>query len=332
MRPDRQQAPRRPGKRTSIWPAFRSIWLGLLLLLAVVVSVSHLGDIERFVGLMEQAAPGWLLVALALQIGTYFAVAKLWQLALAGGGVHLRLITLMPLSLAKLFSDQALPTGGMSGTAFVVAALHRKGIPNDLCMAVMLVSLVAYYAAYLIFTTVSVLLLWLYHGLTAWTVGVTALFVLVSAAISGGALWLRTRGGRPLPSFLLRVPGLEAMFRSFSQASAGLVRDQPLLASAVMLHGVVFLLDASTLWVMLRAIGVDPSFSEVLPSFVMASVVATLSPIPLGLGTFEATCVILLSAGGVPIEAALTATLLLRGFTLWLPMLPGLWMSRRTFR
>jgi hypothetical protein len=31
---------------------------------------------------------------------------------------------------------------------------------------------------------------------------------------------------------------------------------------------------------------------------------------------------------GVSIEAALTATLLLRGFTLWLPMLPGLWCAR----
>lgn len=32
---------------------------------------------------------------------------------------------------------------------------------------------------------------------------------------------------------------------------------------------------------------------------------------------------------GVPIEAALTVTLLLRGFTLWLPMAPGLWFARR---
>ncbi|MCE8002886.1 hypothetical protein [Billgrantia ethanolica] len=35
---------------------------------------------------------------------------------------------------------------------------------------------------------------------------------------------------------------------------------------------------------------------------------------------------------GVPLEAALTATLLLRGMTLWLPMLPGLWFARRALR
>ena len=65
-----------------------------------------------------------------------------------------------------------------------------------------------------------------------------------------------------------------------------------------------------------------------LVGFASASVVATLSPIPLGLGTFEATAVAMLGVQGVPVEPALTATLLLRGTTAWLPMLPGLWLVR----
>jgi glycosyltransferase 2 family protein len=56
---------------------------------------------------------------------------------------------------------------------------------------------------------------------------------------------------------------------------------------------------------------------------------ASLGLIPLGLGTFEATCVAMLRTFGVSLEAALTVTLLLRGFMLWLPMLPGLWLARR---
>ena len=61
----------------------------------------------------------------------------------------------------------------------------------------------------------------------------------------------------------------------------------------------------------------------------MASMAATLGPIPLGLGTFEAACVGMLSLLGVAIEAALAATLLLRGLTFWLPMVPGLWLAKR---
>lgn len=51
-------------------------------------------------------------------------------------------------------------------------------------------------------------------------------------------------------------------------------------------------------------------------------------PVPLGLGSFEAALIAMLHLTGVSLEAALTATLMLRGFTLWLPMLPGLWCAR----
>jgi len=50
----------------------------------------------------------------------------------------------------------------------------------------------------------------------------------------------------------------------------------------------------------------------------------------MGLGTFEATGVAMLRLTGVPFEAAVTAILLLRGLTLWLPLLPGLILLRRT--
>jgi len=64
-------------------------------------------------------------------------------------------------------------------------------------------------------------------------------------------------------------------------------------------------------------------------SFGIASMVATIGPIPVGLGTFEAGSVGMLSFLGVSIEAALAGTLLLRALTFWLPMLPGIWLARR---
>ncbi|WP_240975669.1 lysylphosphatidylglycerol synthase domain-containing protein [Paraburkholderia aromaticivorans] len=67
-------------------------------------------------------------------------------------------------------------------------------------------------------------------------------------------------------------------------------------------------------------------------SFIIASMVATIGPIPVGLGTFEATSVGMLSLLGVSVEAALAATLLWRALTFWLPMLPDIWLARREIR
>lgn len=60
----------------------------------------------------------------------------------------------------------------------------------------------------------------------------------------------------------------------------------------------------------------------------MASIVVTLAPVPLGLGSFEATSTATLRLLGIPLEAAFAATMLTRFFTLWLPLVPGMILMR----
>ena len=61
---------------------------------------------------------------------------------------------------------------------------------------------------------------------------------------------------------------------------------------------------------------------------VIASMVGAVSFLPGGIGSFETGSVMVLSLFGVPVEAALTGTLLFRGFTLWLPLIPGILLAR----
>lgn len=100
--------------------------------------------------------------------------------------------------------------------------------------------------------------------------------------------------------------------------------QMPLLGLAL-LSLAVFLLDAATLGGVLRALGQHVPLSTLFVSFMLASVAETLSIIPGGVGTFEATEVALLTFLGLSVEAALAGTLLLRGFTLWRP---GAWCPR----
>jgi len=306
--------------------------MGLFLLVGVVAVATHFGELEHFVELLRKAEPAWLLLALALQMATYLSAASVWALALRSAGHPLALRSLVPLGIAKLFSDQAMPSAGFSGSAFLVLALRRRAIPEPICLATLMLSLLCYYAAAVLAAGVTVLLLWLYHEIHPWIVGVVLAFCVIAVGIPSGALALRASSARMLPQFLGRIPGLSALLESIARAPVDLMRDPRLVAGGVALHASVVLLDAATLWVMLQVVGISTSYWIALPSFVLASMVATLGPIPLGLGTFEVVCVGTLHMLGVPIEAALTATLLLRGVTLWLPMLPGMWLARRALR
>ena len=310
------------------WRKLKNWFLGLLILAGLILVVTHVGELEHFIELVRRAEPVWLLLALLLQLATYISVAAVWYLSLRSAGMHCSLLSLIPLGIAKLFSDQAVPSGGMTGTAFFIAALNRRGIPNHVCMAMLLLSLIAYYGAYLLAALATLLLLYFYHAVHAWIVLVVIAFSLVAIGIPAGALWLRGLGQKKLPQILSRIPGLNKLMQAIANAPHELLHNPVLILVAILLHVSVFILDAATLWVMLQVVNTPLSFLAVPPCFVLASMVATIGPIPLGLGSFEATCVGMLGVMGVPIEAALTATLLLRGFTLWLPMLPGMWLAR----
>ena len=305
---------------------------GVLLLSALVLVVINLGDLEEFVGLLRQAEPGWLLIAIVLQFGTYTCVAVMWHLALRAMGQPLAMSALIPLGIAKLFTDQALPSGGLSGAAFFVTALKHRNVPTESCLAVLLLNIVAYYGASLLAAFSCVLLLWIYHSLNYWIIGVATLFCMIAVGVPGVALWLRDISNYQLPSFLLRFTNIKQLLDALGNAPDNLLRNPELLIMAILLNFAVIFLDSATLWVMLQMIDISHSYWTIFPSFVMASMVATLSPIPMGLGSFEVTAVGMLGLLGVPVEAALTATLLLRGFTLWLPMLPGLWLVNRALR
>lgn len=320
-------APAAPGRRW--WRRFS--WVpGLFILLALIAVVTHLREEERLLLLVRRSQPSWLLAAALFQAATYFCAAGVWQRVLRQAGVHLRLSTLAPLAVARLFTDQIFPTGGFGGRLVILRALQRRGVDLPAAMAAILVDLITLYAAFSAAVLVTLGILWRQHDLNNLILTAAALFSLMATAIPVTALWL-SQGGE-VPRWTRRLPRVGELLTQISRAPRHLVRDRAVLLHCTARQLSIFLLDSATLWVVLRAVGWPTGPAAVFASFVMASLTATMILIPGGLGSFEAACVAMLTLFHVPLEAALAATLLQRGFTYWLPMLPGLWLSRREIR
>ena len=80
---------------------------------------------------------------------------------------------------------------------------------------------------------------------------------------------------------------------------------------------------------LLASLGEAAPVAGVFASFMISTLFRTVSVVPGGLGTFEAASVFTLKLAGVPVAVALSATLLFRGLSFWLPMLPGLYFAHR---
>lgn len=308
----------------------RLAWVtGVLLLLVIVLVVTHRAEEEAIAQLLRRAQPAWLLAAAALQALTYLAAAAVWHRALARrpGGPRLREIAL--LGLAKLFTDQALPSAGVSGTVLVVRSLRRRGVPDGLAVAAVLLGLLGFYLSFLLATLGAVAILWREGELRLLILVPAGVICLLTAGLPLAVLLLRRRAARSVPGWVERLPGVRLLAAALRESSSEGILVPRLLLEATGLQLAIFALDALTLDAALRAVGTPASPAIAFASFVVGSLVATVGMVPGGLGTFEGGCVAVLHLHGISIEAALAGTLLLRALGFWLPMLPGFAIARR---
>ncbi len=312
------------------WKWMRAAWLPGALLLALVLAVSlRMTEARRFAEMVRQAEPFWLLLAAVLQLGTYVCTAAILALGLHRSHSPIRLRSLLPVGLVKLFVDQLVPTAGIGGTLIIVRILERRGVRTGIAMAVIVVSVLAFYGAYALAVGLTIGILWLHEDLSTAVLAPATVFSILAASVPVSLLWLTRGGHRVLPAWLRRMPGVRQGIEAVETAPPATLHDRRLWLQCTALQFTIFVLDAATLRAVLLALGYPVEVQTVFATFVLASVAANLSLLPGGVGAFEAGSVAVLRLLGVPLEPALAATLLLRGLTLWIPMVPGLWFARR---
>jgi uncharacterized protein (TIRG00374 family) len=316
--------PSAPVKKTG-----RAVLISGVLLLAVIIAiVVHFGQGRQFAELLRKAQPAWLLVALALQGGTYVCAAGVWHRALARQGEHRPLTKLIALGLAKVFMDQAVPSAGISGTMLVARALRRRGLSHRKALGTVLAGLIAFYIAYAVAVLTALAILWSTGRVSRLITTAATGFAVVVVLIPSAILWMTRRRRSKFPGWVRRIGALRNFLAALGDNPPRVIRNPLFLTEATLLQLGIIVLDAATLGVLLLAVGAEASPAAIFAAFTMGSVVATVSPIPSGLGTFDGTVIAMLRAFHVPLEPALAATVLLRGYTLLLPLLPGFWLAR----
>jgi uncharacterized membrane protein YbhN (UPF0104 family) len=234
----------------------------------------------------------------------------------------------MALNLAKLFLDHTVPTGGLTGTLLVVRGLDRRRVAREASMAAVVLALVSHYIAYGLSTLVALGVVWLRADLTPYLLAPVLLFG-VLAAFLPAVLLRASNGARRLPGWASRVPLARSALYAVAQADPAVAHHPGLIARCTLLQLAVVVLDALTLWAMVLALGLAVGPLPVFASYMLSTTARIVGIVPGGLGIFEAASVASLRLMGVPIAAGLAATLLFRGFSFWLPMLPAALFARR---
>ena len=234
----------------------------------------------------------------------------------------------MRLGVMKLFMDQAVPSAGISGNVLVARALGHRGLSRQSATATVLAGLISFYIAYALAAAAALVILWLTAHVSRFILALVTVFAVLLGLLLTALLWV-TRGNRDrVPRWLRKITPVEKFLAGIGDQPPHVLRDVVFFLEATALQLLLITLDAATLWAILGSLGTTAPAAGVFAAFTMASVVAMISLLPAGLGTFDGTAIALLRAFRVPIAAAVAATVILRGLTFILPLIPGFWLAR----
>ncbi len=300
----------------------------LILIVFVIFVVLHFSEAEKFAQLLSKAEPKWLLLAVVLQVGTYFCAGLIWNQVIRTAGQKVSISSLARLSVEKLSIDQLIPTGGVSGNLIVIETMKKLGLPGWLALESMLVDILSYYIAYISVTSVALLILWSYQEITNFICYLVGIFATIMLSIPITICWLLTNRNRQLPAWMFRFKYISNIAHMVKSVSPERILLPKSLGVSSFLNIAIFILDAGTLWTMIKITNYSAGIDTAFVAIVIASIAGAVSFLPGGIGGFEAGSVMVLSLLKIPVEVALTSTLLLRGFPLWIPLVPGILLAR----
>jgi glycosyltransferase 2 family protein len=303
-------------------------WLfGLLLLGALIKLVAGRGEIAQFGRLLHDLDSRWLAAAAGLQILSQLSSGAVWYAVFLYAAHPCRFWAMMRIRLGMIFANEALPSAGLAGSVVAIRALGRLNIPANVVVSAIVAGVMTTYVAGGIAVMAAIVMLRAYDGvsprLLAGATGVSLAIVAAFVALT----WRPELIAPKLSARLTRLPRVTAALDTIAAAPVGALRSTAFWRQALALQLAVLLFDSSTLFVILTALRSQPSAGAVFGSFIIATAVTGTLPLPGTLGVFEAALVGMLHMVGVRLEPALAAALLLRGFTVWLPMIPGFWWT-----
>ena len=310
------------------------LWLGnLVLLIAIVIIALHWGDWRVFLRLLMRIKLKWLGLAVLFQLGTYVCVTTIWKVVLRSCDISISVPNLFALSIAKLFSDQTVPSFGISGSVVAMRGFIRRKSSAGAAAAAVIMNTTSRYLPYFALFNIAMIIVWKNHMLNKGLQFVAVIFSIIISVLTLaviGLIWLVIN--KRIPRSLRRFRKLAWFLQSVQKIPAEILKRKSLWMVAFTANMAIFLLDSGTLWILLSSLSAPIRISHVFASFMISSVVTDIAIIPGRIGIFEGSSITLLHLFNIPIEQAIAAIVLFRGFTYWLPMIPGFIITRREFQ
>jgi putative heme transporter len=304
-----------------------------VLALILVGALTHRKDLDQAIQQLDNIRWGWVGVAVAFEVASLIAFARLQRWLLSAAGVDLRLREMVEITLAGNALAMSLPGGAAWAAAWVYAQLHRRGAKREVAVWVVLVAgAVAAFALFMLM--VAGALIAGNRGPVASLRPVGVALLAIPLVVAGVAV--ASRKSPPVHRSLTRaahaichVPGGRAVHDGFVRLVERMrvVRPSPVTWLEALGFALLNWLEAcACLAACIIAVHGRVPWQGLLVAYSVGQVAATLPITPGGLGVVEGSITGLLIAYGMPTKTALAGVLLFRVVSFW-ALVPVGWFA-----
>jgi uncharacterized membrane protein YbhN (UPF0104 family) len=311
--------------------------IGLIVFVASVVAFLYF-VLPKITGLgktwdrIDSGDPAWIAAALGFEILSFAGYVALFRTVFVRGKGTVDWRASYQITMAGLVATRLFAAAGAGGVALTAWALRRSGLDRGIVACRMVAFMAILYGVYM--GTLVIDGLGLRTGLfpgggsfaltiipAIFGASVIAIMLAVSLLPEDAARRIErgSKGSGWGARWMARAVRIPALTASGVRTALSLLRSrEPGLLGAVAWWG----FDIATLWAAFHAFGSAPLFTVIVMAY-FVGMVANLLPLPGGVGGVEGGMIGALIGFGVDSGLAVVAVLVYRGFSFWLPMLPG---------
>jgi glycosyltransferase 2 family protein len=291
------------------WP-WRTIISAVVLLLFITLIVKNWEDFKESLLAMRDADPVWIFVAVLGMITTYIW-AGLGYVVVAIN--KLKAVLTIFAQVAAAFANKLLPSG-VGGLGLNAAYLHKNKHDAAQTATVVAVNSLAAFVSFSLLTLTALLIGGSSSGFELPKIPISFVIVGIIALLAAGIFVAKNK----------KLKNKITTFISDTKKAVIVYKDRPFrLLLAVVFATLVTLGYLTALYASAVSIGIDITVTQIFLVYVLGALATAVTPTPGGLGGAEAALYAGFVSFGVDESSALTATLIYRFITYWVPILPG---------
>ena len=326
-------------------PSIQKLLVGFVIVIVLAFILLRGDQLVELVETMKKGAVIPLVLAVLTQLGKYYAQSWAYHFTFASVNEKMGPKETLPLVFGTFFMNTIAPSLNMAGATLVVDDARRRGIPGGKATSAALLMQMTIESGFMTIMVVGFIILQVTGNLSpAWFL--TGLVVVVMVGFMGGIMFIGRKSPKMLVGLLHPVerlvnrilkkfnknpldPWAEKAVASFGDA-AGTIAANPKTAAKAFGCSIA----ASTCELAAFCL-VGVAFNITNPEalicgYVIATLLAMISPVPQGVGFVEAGVMVLFSAYDINSAAGMASVLVYRGLVFWMPFLIGAVLIQRT--